>query len=148
MSLNEEVELLRNIPLFSKIEPSKLKLLAFASERVIFGAGQELFHQGDHSDTAYIIMEGDADVAVDTPAGEITVARLEKNDIVGEIGILCDVPRTATVRAVQAVTTLAISKDLFFQMVTEYPQMAIEVMRELAQRLEHTTAQLREARSA
>ena len=56
-------------------------------------------------------------------------------------------PRTATVRAVETVTTLAISKDLFYQMVTEYPQMAIEVMRELAQRLEHTTAQLREARS-
>ena len=34
MSLNEEVELLRNIPLFSKIDPSKLKLLAFASERI------------------------------------------------------------------------------------------------------------------
>ena len=148
MSLNEEVELLRNIPMFSKIDPSKLKLLAFASERVIFGQGQELFHQGDSGDTAYIIIDGDADVAVDTPTGEMTVARLQKNDIVGEIGILCDVPRTATVRAVQSVTTLAISKDLFFQMVTEYPQMAIEVMRELAHRLEHTTAQLREARSA
>jgi len=148
MSLNEEVELLRNIPLFSKIDPSKLKLLAFASERITFNAGQELFHQGDHADTAYIIMEGAADVGVDTPGGEISVAQLAKNDIVGEIGILCDVPRTATVRAIDSVTTLAISKDLFFQMVHEYPDMAIEVMRELADRLEKTTTQLREARSA
>ena len=147
MSLNEEVELLRNIPLFGKIEPSKLKLLAFASERVIFDAGQELFHQGDHADTAYIIIEGRAAVAVDAPGGEMVVAHLEKNDIVGEIGILCDVPRTATVRAVEAVTTLAISKDLFFKMIGEYPQMAIEIMRELAHRLENTTAKLREARS-
>lgn len=148
MSLNEEVELLRNIPLFSKIDPSKLKLLAFASERVTFGAGQELFHQGDHSDTAYIIMVGSADVCVDAPGGEISVAQLAKNDIVGEIGILCDVPRTATVRAMDSVTTLAISKDLFFQMVREYPDMGIEIMRELAARLENTTTQLREARSA
>ena len=147
MSLNEEVELLRNIPLFSKIDPSKLKLLAFASERVTFGGSQELFHQGDHSDTAYIIVDGSADVVVDTPGGEISVALLAKNDIVGEIGILCDVPRTATVRAIDSVTTLAISKDLFFQMVHEYPDMAIEIMRELAQRLEKTTTQLREARS-
>ena len=147
MSLNEEVELLRNISLFSKIDPSKLKLLAFASERVTFDGGQELFHQGDHADTAYIIIEGTADVAVDTPGGEITVAQLAKNDIVGEIGILCDVPRTATVRAVEKVTTLAISKDLFFQMVREYPEMGIEIMRELAHRLENTTTQLREARS-
>ena len=147
MSLNEEVELLRNIPLFSKIEPSKLKLLAFASERVVFGASEELFHQGDHADTAYIIIAGTADVLVDSPGGEIAVARLSKNDIVGEIGILCDVPRTATVRAVDQVTTLAISKDLFFKMMSEYPQMAIEIMRELAHRLENTTTQLREARS-
>ena len=148
MSLNEEVELLRNIPLFSKIDPSKLKLLAFAAERITFDGGQELFHQGDHSDTAYIIMEGSADVRVDTPGGEISVAKLGKNDIVGEIGILCDVPRTATLFAIDSVTTLAISKDLFFQMVREYPDMGIEIMRELADRLEKTTKQLREARTA
>ena len=40
MSLNEEVELLRNIPMFAKIEPSKLKLLAFTSERLTFKAGE------------------------------------------------------------------------------------------------------------
>ena len=145
MSLNEEVELLRNIPLFSKIDPSKLKLLAFASERVTFSSGQELFHQGDHADTAYIIIEGSADVCVDTPGGEISVAQLAKNDIVGEIGILCDVPRTATLRAKDDVTTLVISKDLFFQMVREYPEMGIEIMRELADRLEKTTPPLGDA---
>ena len=148
MSLNEEVELLRNIPLFSKIDPSKLKLLAFASERGIFGKGQELFHQGDSGDTAYIIVKGSADVLIDSPGGELAVAKIGKNELVGEIAILCDVPRTATLRADEEVTTLAISKDLFFQMVREYPDMGIEIMRELAKRLEQTNAQLRDARSA
>jgi CRP/FNR family transcriptional regulator, cyclic AMP receptor protein len=148
VSLNEEVELLRNIPMFSKIDPSKLKLLAFASERVIFGQGQELFHQGDSGDTAYIIIEGNANVLIDSPGGELAVAKIGKNELVGEIAILCDVPRTATLRADDQVTTLAISKDLFFQMVREYPDMGIEIMRELAQRLEQTNAQLRDARSA
>ena len=148
MSLNEEVELLRNIPLFAKLEPSKLKLLAFASERMIFPAGQELFHQGDPGDSAYVVLKGQADVIISTPAGEITVARLGKNDIIGEIAILCDVPRTATLRAVDELTTLAISKELFFRMVCEFPQMAIEIMRELAHRLERTNQQLREAAAA
>ena len=147
MSLNEEVELLRNIPLFSKIEPSKLKLLAFASDRLTFAPGQELFHQGDPGDAAYIIMDGEAEVTIDTPAGEISVAKVRKNDLIGEIAILCDVPRTATIKALSEVTTLAISKDLFFQMVTEFPDMAVEIMRELAHRLERTTSQLREAMS-
>lgn len=148
MSLNVEVELLRNIPLFAKIDPPKLKLLAFASERMIFAKDQELFHQGDAGDTAYIIIDGDAEVIVDSPAGELVVAQVGKNDIVGEIAILCDVPRTATVKAKSEITTLAISKDLFFQMIAEYPEMAVGIMRELAHRLEKTTAQLREAKSA
>ena len=147
MSLNEEVEFLQSIPLFSKIEPSKLKLLAFTSDRLTFAPGQELFHQGDAGDAAYIIMDGEADVTVDTPAGEISIARVRKNDLIGEIAILCDVPRTATIKALSEVTTLAISKELFFQMVTEFPEMAVEIMRELASRLERTTSQLREAMS-
>ncbi len=58
MSLNEEVELLRKIPLFANIEPAKLKLLAFTSERLRFAANQELCDQGDMGDAGFIIIEG------------------------------------------------------------------------------------------
>lgn len=145
MGLKEEVELLRRIPLFQRVEPAKLKLLAFASERVTFAPQQELFHQGDSADAAYIIVDGDADVIVETPKGPLTLAKVGKNDFVGEIGILCDVPRTATVKASTPLTTLRITKDLFFNMITDFPAMGVEVMRVLAHRLEHTTSQLREA---
>ena len=144
MSLQEEVELLRKIPLFAKLEPSKLKLLAFTSERLAFQGDQPLFRQGDPGDAAYIIIDGEAAVEVDSPSGAIRVATLGRNDFVGEIAILCDVPRTATVVAVTDLVTLRISKDLFFRLVTEFPQMAVEIMRELAHRLELTTANLRE----
>lgn len=147
MSLNEEVDLLRRIPMFAKVEPAKLKLLAFASERLTFEASQELFHQGDSADAAYLIIDGSAEVVVETPGGPITVAKLGRHDIVGEIAILCDIPRTATVRALSPLTTLKITKDLFFRMVTDFPAMAVEVMRALAFRLEHTNTLLREARA-
>ncbi len=145
MSLNEDVERLRKIPLFAKIEPSKLKLLAFTAQRLTFNANESLFHQGDIGDAAYIIIDGSADVVVDTPNGPITVAQLGKNAFVGEIAILCDVPRTATVTATTELTTICISKELFFQLVGQFPQMAIEIMRELAHRLELTTRDLQEA---
>lgn len=145
MSLIEEVELLRNIPLFCKIEPSKLKLLAFTSERLTFTEGQDLVVQGDMGDSAYVLVDGTADVIVNTPDGPLTVAKVSRNAIIGEIAIICDVPRTATVRATSELTALRISKELFFQLVTEFPQMAVEMMRELARRLERTTAQLTEA---
>jgi len=145
MSLNEEVDLLRRVPLFAKLEPSKLKLLAFTSERLTFQPGQSLFRQGDMGDAAYVIMDGQADVLVETPQGPLTVAHLKRNDFVGEIAILCDVPRTATVTAMTELVTLRIAKELFFRLVTEFPQMAVEIMRVLAQRLEKTTADLRDA---
>ncbi|MEM7445770.1 MAG: cyclic nucleotide-binding domain-containing protein [Pseudomonadota bacterium] len=138
MSLIEEVDLLKKIPLFANIEVSKLKLLAFTSERVKFGAGETLFRQDDMGDAAYIIMEGEADVVINTDKGPFTVATLHKNDFVGEIAILCDVPRTASVQAKTDLTTLMITKDLFFRLITEFPQMAVEIMRELALRLEKT----------
>ena len=148
MSIDQEVEILRNIPMFAKIDPPKLKLMAFASERLSFRPGQELFKQGDAGDSAYIVVEGEADVLVNTPNGALKVATLKRNDIIGEIAILCDVPRTATVAASTDLVTLKITKDLFFRLVTDFPDMAIEIMRSLAHRVEQTTAQLREARAA
>ncbi len=145
MSLEEDVELLRKIPLFAKIEPSKLKLLAFTSQRLTFNAGDSLFKQGDAGDALYVIMEGDADVLVDTPGGQITVATMGTNDFVGDIAVLCDVPRTATVTATSKLVTMRITKDLFFQLVCQFPQIAIEIMRVLAQRLDVTTRQLQDA---
>ncbi|MBM85950.1 MAG: cyclic nucleotide-binding protein [Rhodospirillaceae bacterium] len=145
MSLQQEVEFLRNIPLFSKVDPTKLKLLAFASERLAYNDDQILFHQGDNGDAAFIIMEGNAAVLIDTENGAIEVARLKKGDVVGEIAILCNVPRTATVQAKGQLTTLKVKEDTFFQLVTEFPQIAVEIMRELAARLERTNAQLRDA---
>ena len=142
MSLNEEVELLRNIPMFANIEPSKLKLLAFTSERMAFKDGDVLFRQGEQGDSAYVIIGGEADVIVDTPKGPLTVAKLKRNDIVGEIAILCDVPRTATVKAASKLEAMVIAKDLFFRLIMEFPQLAVEIMRELARRLDATNRKL------
>ncbi|MBT5498215.1 MAG: Crp/Fnr family transcriptional regulator [Alphaproteobacteria bacterium] len=145
MSIVEEVELLRRIPLFAKIDPTRLKLLAFTSDRVKFDPGQVVFEQGEGGDYAYVIIEGEADISVNTPSGPLSVATLKEHELVGEIAILCDVPRTATVTATGELVALQISKDLFYRLVTEFPEMAIEIMRDLARRLELTTGRLQQA---
>jgi CRP-like cAMP-binding protein len=147
MSLEDEVDLLRKIPIFARIDPAKLKLLAFTSERISFDEGQTLFNQGDQSDAAYVIIAGSADVLVDTVSGKISVAHLGRNALVGEIGILCDVPRTATVKALTELETLKVEKLNFFRLIEEFPQMATEVVRELAARLARTTSDLIETRN-
>ncbi len=147
MSLTKDVEVLRNIPLFAKVEPARLKLLAFTSERLEYLSGDELFHQGDFGDAAYIILEGEADILVDTAKGAVNIATLGKNQIIGEIALLCDVPRTATVVAHGDLETLRVSKDGFFHLVTQFPQVGVEVMRELASKLNRTTEALTAARA-
>src|SRR3546814_9235808 len=52
MSIDQEVEILRRIPIFAKIDPAKLKLMAFASERVTYKPGQALFRQGERGEAA------------------------------------------------------------------------------------------------
>jgi len=146
MALEDEVGALRRNPLFAKVSPSKLKLLAFTSERIDYEKGQDLFHMGDASDSAFAIISGSADVLIDTPNGEIKVAEVKKNAFVGEIGIICDVPRTATIRACEHLETLKITKEQFFQLMAEFPDAAIEVMRVLGDRLTDTTAELSLAR--
>jgi CRP-like cAMP-binding protein len=148
MSLKEEVEILRGIPLFAKIEPAKLKLLAFTSQRLSFAPGEALCRQGEPGDSAFIILDGEAEVSIDSPAGKVTVATVKRNAVIGEIAILCDVPRTATVTAMNPLQALRVDKDTFFRLVTEFPQMAVEIMRELARRLDRTNQQLSAARAA
>ena len=105
MSIEQEVEILRRIPLFANVEPAKLKLMCFASERITYKSGQSLFEQGDIGDAAFIIIEGTADVIVNRD-GPMVVAQLGKDDIVGEIAILVDIPRTAAVtEAVRGIST-------------------------------------------
>jgi len=145
MSLSEEVELLRQIPLFAKIDPAKLKLLAFTSERITFGQGDTVCRQGEMGQSAHIVLDGTARVSIATDGGEIEVAKVGRGDVVGEIAILCDVPRTATVTADDGLVTLRIEKEAFFKLLNEFPTIAVEILRELAKRLERTNAQLREA---
>jgi CRP-like cAMP-binding protein len=142
MLLNDEVKMLRQVPMFSGIAAAKLKLLAFTSERVAYRGGEVLFHQGEDGDAAYVILRGQADVLVNTPQGEVKVAELSENSVVGEIAILCDIARTATVRAVTPVEALRISKENFCKMMMDFPEMMFEVMRVLASRLSQTTAEL------
>jgi len=143
MSINTEVEALRTIPMFRTIEPAKLRLLAFISERITFRTGEILCTQGEPGDSAFIILEGHGDVLVTANGdAERKVAEIKKNDVVGEMALLTDMPRTATVKASGEITALRVSKDNFFRILQEFPEVSLEVMRVLAHRLERTTHDL------
>ena len=147
LSLAKDAETLSNTPLLAKVDPTKLKLLAFTSERLEYTSGDELFHQDDHGEAVYVILEGEADILVDSPREAIKIATLGKNNIIGEIAILCDVPRSATVVAHGDLDTLRVSKERFFHLVADFPQVGVAVMSALAAKLHRTTQALAAARA-
>ncbi|MGU3540949.1 cyclic nucleotide-binding domain-containing protein [Methylobacterium sp. A54F] len=146
MTLDTEVSSLKQVPLFREVEPSRLKLLAFTSERVHFEPGQRFFAQGDVADAAYLILEGSAAVTIDGPHGPFRLALLSANALVGEMGILADQPRSATITAETAATALRIDRGVFLELLAQFPQISIALMRELALRLEQTNQALAQSR--
>ena len=147
MSLEQEVELIRQFPIFSKIQPAMQKLLCFSSERLTYDSGQVMFNAGDSADAAYVIIDGTVEISVPTPSGPIIVNTLSKNELIGEIAIFADVPRTATAKATTRIEALKISKELFVKVIRENPDAAIELIRILAGRLANTTSQLTRTRT-
>ena len=147
MSLNKEAELLKDLPLFSKVDLAKLKLLAFTSERLTYEDNEIVFNEGDDGDAAYIILDGTAVVSIAQGSKSLELDRIKRGGFDGDISLLCDVPRTATITAQDALTTLQIKKDTFFNLIAEFPEIAIEMMRVLASRLDNTSKQLRDASS-
>jgi CRP-like cAMP-binding protein len=108
--LDLEVHYLQQVPMFRDIDPPRLKLLAFTSERVQFTSGHCFFSQGEVADAAYLILQGRVSVTLSTPAGEMTVAELGQHALVGEMGILYDHRRSATVTAIEPTTALRMDK--------------------------------------
>src|SRR5262245_54972961 len=106
MSIEQEVELIRRIPIFERMQPAMQKLLCFGSERAKHGAGRALVKAGEGADAGYVLIEGAAEVRVDSPKGPLVISTMGPNALVGEIAIFGDVPRTATVTATTRVEAL------------------------------------------
>ena len=127
--------MLRKVPFFGGLDPAKLKLLAFTSRAVRFGPGENLMNRGDPPDSVYVIIEGEVEILGETPAGEFIVAVVGRNELQGEMGVITNTPRGATVRARTPVRALRIASDVFLRLVTDNPGCALHVMRELSARV-------------
>ena len=114
------VDLLGEIALFRPLPTPTLEQLADDLLPVHTRAGEDIVRQGDHGDRFYIIENGEVDVLVDGRPTE----PLGRGSYFGEIALLRDVPRTATVRARTDVDLLALDRDEFIAAVTGHPDSA------------------------
>jgi CRP/FNR family cyclic AMP-dependent transcriptional regulator len=135
MRYTEAVALLRRIPVFASLDPAGLKMLAFSSTYLTLHAGEVLCQQGEAGDSVFVIDDGEVEVSVQTNGRTILLAVLGRNDLFGEMAVICNLPRTADVRARSKLTVLKIEGDVFLQLVTGNPDAALGVMRVLTERL-------------
>jgi CRP-like cAMP-binding protein len=140
MDVLQEADLLRKVPIFGGLDPARLKLLAFTSRAVKFGPGETIVRINEPSDSAYVIIEGEAEILDEANGGEVILDQMGRNEIIGEQGVLLNAPRSATVRAKTAVRALRISSDVFLSLLTDNPDCALHVMRELSTRVKEANA--------
>lgn len=146
MSIEDEARALARIPMFRDVDPSQLRLLAFSAARLDVAAGDALFHQGEASDAAYVVLEGTALIEVSADGVTHEIARLGRDTVVGEMGVLTGDARSATVRAGGPMSVLRMDADLFLALLDKTPSLARSVLRDLALRLQETTRALVKAR--
>lgn len=144
MDIQKESDLLRNVPMFAKLDSSKLKLLAFTSQCLHFDDGEVLFNEGDRADCAYVIMDGEVEILADSGGTSFVAGTLGRNELFGELGVLTEEPRSATIRARGELIALRISDDMFLKLLAENSEVALDVMRQLSEKLVRSHHQVEE----
>jgi hypothetical protein len=135
-----EIALLRSIALFAPLAPPTLESVARALVPLAPPAGTEVIRQGDVGDRLYVIADGECDVTADG----IAVTTLGRGDYFGEIALLYDVARTATVRTRGVTRLYALERDHFLAAVTGHLRAQRSATALADQRLEELRA-LRDA---
>ncbi len=140
-----ELNLLRGLARFRDVDTAKLKLMAMAGERVQLESGEVLLAEGEASDCVYIILAGSADVTREIAGVATRLSRMEPGEIVGEIGVVLDQPRIATLTAVTPLTVLRLDAGTYLELLKQVPQLALATIKDLAKRLATTAERYSES---
>ncbi len=127
----EWVAVLQHVPLFESLSRRHLRRVASCARTRRFADGAAIVRAGGAGSTFYVILDGEA--AVSTPRGR--GVRLRAGDYFGEMALLDGAPRSADVRAVGEVVAMEIGRTAFARMLKQEPQIALALLRALADRI-------------
>ena len=128
---NAKIELLKNVPLFAGCTKKELRELASRTDEIDLRDGYVLMREGRPGREFIVLVEGTATVT----RGGSAVAELGAGDWVGEIALLTNVPRTATVTATSPVRILVVTDRSFRSLVETMPSIALKVLASVGDRL-------------
>jgi CRP/FNR family transcriptional regulator, cyclic AMP receptor protein len=132
--------------LFDGLAPEGVERILAAARRVRLSRGEILFHEGERGDSVYLVETGKVAVRISTSEGAlVTVALLGPGSAVGELALLDDERRTATVQAVEPVAVLRLYRRDFAELRRQHPSVTEFLVKSLAATVRRLDAQLVEA---
>jgi len=138
------VQRLRTVSLFSELPIEDLERLSVGIEEVRLPAGAVLFSEGDRGDRAFVVLEGQIEIVKASVGGEVLLA-VQSEGVVGEMALLEDAPRNASVRARSATTLLAIPKARLDELLDSSPSASRAFFEVMLGRWRATQASLQQS---
>ena len=126
-----KVQLLKNVPLFSRLNKKSLQDVAHIADEIDLPAGKEMATEGDRGREFFVLLEGEAEV---TRGGQ-RINTMKKGDFFGEIALVTKMPRTASVTATTDVEVLVITERDFAALLKQSPEVGRQVAEALAERV-------------
>jgi diguanylate cyclase (GGDEF)-like protein len=129
--------ILASVPLFRKCAPEQLNLLVRHASEEVYPSGHVIARQGEESDNLWVLLSGRVRVVEATSDGqsEMLLGELGRAEIFGELGILRDQPRSATVIAVDRTHCLVLRRSAFMAVLEDSPELSNSLLRIVAGRL-------------
>jgi uncharacterized membrane protein len=138
------IDTLRHVPLFESLDDEAAAELCHLMESLDSKAGTSLFRAGDQGDAMYLIEHGKVRICVRASDGnEVTLTELGRGDFFGEMALLGGQPRSADAVVVDEARLAVLSRDHFLSFMRSSPDIALEMLTALANRLRHTDELLR-----
>jgi CRP/FNR family transcriptional regulator, cyclic AMP receptor protein len=126
---------LKAVPLFASFPEEQLRLLTTMVSRRSATRGTTIMAGGDATDSLYIVLSGRLKVMIDSDGKEVILTLLGPGEFFGEMGLIDDEPRSASVVAIEACELLSIAKRDFKKCLSDSFEMTMQVMRGLVRRL-------------
>ena len=146
--MRPEAELLKNVPLFHLLDDKERSELAAQLDVVKFAAGEHIFHYGEPGDSIYVISSGEVEVFMKNDTGERIVLEVAtRGDFFGELSLLDNGTRTASVMAVQDTETLRLDRGDLETFLRLCPHAAMEMLGAMGKRHRVTVERLRHTAS-
>ncbi len=133
MSDNQINERLKGLQFFRGLNDEQLEIVAEHVEGHVFDPGDVVFEEGDSGDSVYFIIDGELDVTMQSDwEEEVKLASLGSGHSCGEISIIDELPRSASVTAVTQSSVLSLNKKGFEQIIEEHPIIGVILLKGLA----------------